>query len=149
MRMFKLLFAAATACVFGVGCSTPSVQTAVEPTALESQLVGALVVAAEREGQLTKVLLTPNLSPGIKSAAAAMRPAVLVASGEIEGLRKGELLVQSATLGESHATIEARLGPVPPPKPNTARLACGTGLTVTFNKVGGEWQQGDLQLLNC
>ena len=148
MPKFKLLMAAIASFVCA-GCTTPSVQTGVQPTALESQLVGALFVAAEREGRVTRVLLAPNLPPGVKSAAAAMRPAVAATSDEIEGLTKGQLLVQSAAIGESQATVIARLGPVPPPRPNAARLACGTGLTVTFNWVGGAWQQGDLQLLNC
>ena len=147
MHQSKLLVTFAVLAI--AACTTAPKQTGTSPTALENQLVEALLAAAERESHISKVLLAPDLPPGIKSAVEGKRPAVAASSGEIAGLAKGHLLVQSATFGQSQATISARLGPVPRPRPNVALLACGTGLTVTFNLVGGPWQQGDLQTLDC
>ena len=149
MPKFKLPIAAAVAAIALAGCAAPSKRTGASASALENQLVGALLAAAEREGQVSKVLLAPGLPAGIRSALASRRSTVAAQSDAIEGLAKGQLLVQSASLEQSQATLTARLGPVPRPKPNVALLACGTGLTVTFNLVGGQWQQGDLQILNC
>ena len=149
MPKLKLLSAAIVTTLAVVACASPTIQKAPSPGALEAQLVGALLEAAEQEGGVSKVLLAPDLPPGIKSAIEAVRPAVAADSSEIVGLAKGQLLVQSASLGQSQASLSARLGPVPRPKPDTALLACGTGLTVTFNLVGGQWEQSDLQVLQC
>ena len=136
--------------VFAItGCASSSIQVGAHSTALETQLVETLIAAAEREGRASKVLLAPNLPPGIKSAAAKIRPSQEARSDGIAGLAKGQILLQSASLQASDATLTARLGPVPKPRHNVTHHACGTGLTVTFNLVGGQWQQGDLQILEC
>ncbi len=149
MFKIKLLVAALVASLVVGGCASPPTQIKEHPTSLETQLVQALLAAAEREGRVSTVLLAPNLPPGIKGAVAGIRAARAAKSDMIEGLAKGQLLLQRATLGKSQATLSARLGPVPKPRHNVALLACGTGLTVTFNLVGGQWQQGDLQILMC
>lgn len=149
MPHFKSLIAAMFATLAVVACASPSAQVEASPTELETRLVDALLEAAEWRGPVSKVFLAPNLPPGVKSAAAELRPAVTAKSEEIVGLAKGQLLVQSATLEPSRATLSARLGSVAQPQPNMALFDCGTGFTVTFNLVAGQWQQGDLQILQC
>ena len=149
MPKAKLLVTTLFATFVVTGCASPSIQVGAHPTELETQLVEKLMAAAEREGRVSKILLAPNLPPGIKGAAARIRPVQAAKSDEISGLSKGQLLLQSASLDASDATLTARLGPVPKPRHNASHLACGTGLTVTFNLVGGQWQQGSLQILEC
>ena len=137
------------AAALAAGCASPSPQADTEPSALHTQLVQALLQAAERENRVSKVLVAPNLPPGIKKALAAHRPTVVANSLEIAGLPKGALLVHTAKLDTNQASLIARLGPVPEPHPDIGHLACGTEFTITFSLQDGEWQQGDLQILQC
>jgi len=139
--------AVALAVVLAGACASPSPGRGARPTALETRLAQALLDAAAREGRVSTVLVAPGLPPGIASALSALRPTVPARSADIAGLAGGQLLVQAATVGPSRATVTARLGPVPTPRPGL--LACGTGLTVAFDRVDGQWRQGDLQILQC
>ncbi|TCZ77011.1 hypothetical protein [Lysobacter sp. N42] len=129
---------------FAVGCASP--QPSSSPAGVEPLLASAMLKAARQEGSVSLVLVSPEVSEGILDALERHVAVNRVNSSSAAGLGKGRLLLQRSVVGETEAALIGRLGPVPT---GPGHLSCGTGLTVTFKKVGSEWQQGDLQILQC
>jgi hypothetical protein len=135
-------------CLVGMvaaGCASPQ-HPAAPSERVEPLLAEAMLKAARQADTVSLVLVSPEVSEQIHGALEGRVPLRRVRSSSAAGLGKGRLLLQRSTVGEMEATLVGRLGPVPT---GPGHLSCGTGLTVTFRKVGSGWQQGDLQILQC
>ena len=152
MPKTKLSLALAITVLAGFGCVATGERLAANPgSSIDSLLVQAIVHAAEQQQgrPVSIVMVGPDVPEHVARATTGLRPTCQVNSSEIGGLGDGQLLLQSAVVGPNVATISGRLGPVPRPRSGEVLLSCGTGLTVVFEKVGADWQQRELQTLEC
>ena len=150
MSKIKLLLLVVLSVLANGGCISADTRSTLHaPVSIEDLLVKAVLSAAEQQHRVSTILIGPEVSEGIAREAARLRPTRRVRSSEIEGLLKGQLLLQGESTGPNLASLSGRLGPVPRPQPGVMLLSCGTGLTVVFERVGTEWQQRELQTLDC
>jgi hypothetical protein len=112
------------------------------------ELLASSLATLEREAPIEAIVLSTSLGPEARSSAKSLRKTIeqseIVPSGGND-LPAGYFALKSVTISGSSAHVIGTSGPIP----SKATLACGSSYDISFSRIDGHWQQGEMTVMVC